>query len=234
MLEQLREQVCKANKRLVTENLVTLTWGNVSGISEDRKDIVIKPSGVPYDELTPEQMVIVSIDGQVIDSPLRPSSDTPTHLEIYRHFPNANGIAHTHSRYATIFAQARRSIRCTGTTHADHFRGDIPVTRALTPHEVESGYEHETGRLIVETFRENQLDPHCLPAILLAGHAPFVWGPCPDRAMDNSVALEAIAEMALHLELLAPNAPGLEAHILAKHQSRKHGPDAYYGQTNTP
>jgi len=229
MHESLREQVCDANRRLVTDGLVTLTWGNVSGLAEDRSCMAIKPSGVPYDQLKPRDMVLVGIDGDIVDGDLRPSSDTPTHLEVYRRFTGVGGIVHTHSRYATAMAQARRPIACTGTTHADHFDGDIPVTRALTPDEVESGYERASGVVIVETFRDLGLDPQRVPGVLLAGHAPFAWGRTPAKAMDNAMAMEAVAEMAVHLAALG-GAPPLEPHVLAKHQSRKHGPDAYYGQ----
>jgi len=229
MLERLREQVCAANQRLIAECLVTLTWGNVSGIDRDKSVIAIKPSGVDYDQLQPADIVLVDLQGAVVEGELRPSSDTPTHLELYRRFPGVGGIVHTHSRYATTMAQARLPIPCTGTTHADHFDGEVPVTRTLTPAEVARGYEHETGVLIAETFDLLGLDPARVPAVLLAGHAPFAWGASVQKAMDNAVALEAVAEMTLHLHAMGKSIP-LEPHVLEKHQSRKHGPNAYYGQ----
>ncbi|QDU71511.1 L-ribulose-5-phosphate 4-epimerase AraD [Mucisphaera calidilacus] len=230
MLDDLKQAVCHANRRLVAEGLVTLTWGNVSGISEDRRHMVIKPSGVPYEQLTPDQMVVTNLQGDVLESGLRPSSDTPTHLELYRRFEGIGGIVHTHSRFATVYAQARRPIPCTGTTHADHFDGPIPVTRPLTQDQVANDYEHETGRAIVECLSQQANDPLRLPAVLVAGHAPFTWGTTPAKALDNAVALEAVAEMALHLQRLTGDPIELEPYVLAKHQARKHGPDAYYGQ----
>lgn len=225
---ELREAVCAANRRLVTTGLVTLTWGNVSAIDAKRERVAIKPSGVAYDELQPDQIVVVDLDGKVVSGDLRPSSDTPTHVYLYRHFANVKAIVHTHSRCATMFAQARREIPCLGTTHADHFHGPIPVTRPLTPDEVASDYEANTGKTIVKRFTD--LDPESMPAVLLAGHAPFTWGPTLERAVDNAVALEAVAEMALGTLQLAPNGAALEAHVQEVHYKRKHGPNAYYGQ----
>jgi L-ribulose-5-phosphate 4-epimerase len=228
VLEELKEQVCRANIDLVTHALVTLTWGNVSGISDDRQRVVIKPSGVPYRDLRPEQMVVVDLEGNVLDGGLRPSSDTPTHVLLYKHLTPIGGVTHTHSRWATMFAQARRELPCFGTTHADHFYGPVPVTRPLTPEEVEQAYEANTGRVIVERMRD--LDPMAMPAVLVAGHAPFTWGKDAAQSLTNAVALEAVAQMAVGTLLLDAHAPPLEPHVLNKHYRRKHGPDAYYGQ----
>jgi L-ribulose-5-phosphate 4-epimerase len=228
MLAHLKEQVCQANRDLVTHGLVTLTWGNVSGISDDRQHVVIKPSGVPYDRLRPDDMVVVDLQGKVIEGKLRPSSDTPTHILLYQHFKSIGGICHTHSRYAAVFAQARLEIPCYGTTHADHFFGPVPVTRPLTKQEVDTAYEVETGRVIVERF--TNLDPVAMPAVLVAGHAPFTWGKNAAEAVANSVALEAVAQMALAGQQLLKSAPELEQYVLEKHHERKHGPNAYYGQ----
>ena len=228
MLADLKEQVCQANLDLVAEGLVTLTWGNVSGICPDRRRVVIKPSGVSYDQLQPNHMVVVDLDGQVLEGDLRPSSDTPTHVLLYRHFEGIGGITHTHSRQATMFAQARREIPCLGTTHADHFHGTVPVTRPLTEDEVRSDYEGNTGRVIVERFAD--LDPVAMPAALVAGHAPFTWGGSAADSVKNAIALEAVAEMALGTWLLNSQALPLESYVLNKHYRRKHGPDAYYGQ----
>jgi L-ribulose-5-phosphate 4-epimerase len=228
MLETLKAEVCQANLDLVAHGLVTLTWGNVSGVSDDRQHVVIKPSGISYDEMRPEQMVVVDLDGKSVEGKLRPSSDTPTHVLLYRHFPGIGGITHTHSRYATIFAQARLEIPCFGTTHADHFFGSIPVTRPLTEKELDEGYEANTGNVIVERFRD--LDAAAMPAVLVAGHAPFVWGKNVAESVKNAVALEAVAEMALGVLALRPQGAALESHVLEKHYQRKHGPNAYYGQ----
>lgn len=230
-LDQLREAVAEANRRLVAEGLVTLTWGNVSAINHDRTLVAIKPSGVAYDTLRPEQIVIVDMDGVVQAGDLRPSSDTPTHVHLYRHFANVSAIVHTHSRFATMFAQARCEIPCLGTTHADHFGGTVPVARALSENEVATEYEVNTGKVIVERF--SSLDPDRMPAILAAGHAPFVWGRTLKAALDNAVALEAVAEMALGTWRLASDAPLLEPHVQSVHYERKHGPNAYYGQAST-
>jgi L-ribulose-5-phosphate 4-epimerase len=228
MLAELKEQVCQANLELVAQGLVTLTWGNVSGICSDRQRVVIKPSGVSYDQLQPDQMVVVDLDGRVIEGDLRPSSDTPTHVLLYRRFKSIGGITHSHSRQATMFAQARREIPCLGTTHADHFHGSVPVTRPLTQDEVQAGYEGNTGQVIVERFAD--LDPVAMPAALVAGHGPFTWGSSAADSVKNAIALEAVAEMALGTWLLNAQAPPLEDYVLDKHYRRKHGPDAYYGQ----
>jgi L-ribulose-5-phosphate 4-epimerase len=228
MLEALKEQVCRANLDLVAHGLVTLTWGNVSAICDQRERVVIKPSGVDYGEMRPEHMVVVDLDGQVIEGQLRPSSDTPTHVLLYKHFSGVGGITHTHSRHATMFAQARSEIPCLGTTHADHFYGPVPLTRPLTDAEVDQAYEANTGRIIIERFA--QLDPLAMPAVLVAGHAPFAWGRTAGESVKNAVALEAVAQMALGTRQIHPDAPPLESYVLDKHYRRKHGPDAYYGQ----
>lgn len=229
MLDDLKHQVCQANHDLVAHGLVTLTWGNVSGLSPDRELLVIKPSGVAYNELVPERMVVVKVaTGEVVAGSLKPSSDTPTHLFLYQNFSGVGGIAHTHSRYATVFAQARREIPCFGTTHADHFYGAVPVTRSLTEAEVNEAYERNTGQVIVERFAN--LDAQALPGVLVASHAPFTWGRDAHDAVANAVALEAVAEMALHTLALAPGQAPMEQYILDKHYLRKHGKDAYYGQ----
>jgi len=229
VIEKLRAAVCEANRRLASDRLVTLTWGNVSAIDPERSLVAIKPSGVAYDALEPGQVVVVDLDGTVRAGALRPSSDTPTHLCLYRHFGNIGAIVHTHSRYATMFAQARREIPCLGTTHADHFPGTIPVTRGLTPEEVAENYETNTGHVIVERFAS--LDPDRMPAVLVAGHGPFTWGATAAAAVENAIALEAVAEIALGTWHLAPSVPPLEAHLQKLHYERKHGPDAYYGQS---
>jgi L-ribulose-5-phosphate 4-epimerase len=228
MLDKLKRDVCEANLELVRAGLVILTWGNVSGIDRQQGLVAIKPSGVPYDRLEPSHIVIVDLDGKVVEGTLRPSSDTPTHLLLYRSFEQIGGITHTHSRHATMFAQARREITCLGTTHADHFHGPVPVTRPLSESEVTADYEGNTGRVIVERFA--QLDPVAMPAVLVAGHAPFTWGRDAADSVHNAVALEAVAEMVLGTKLIDPKSPDLEAYVLEKHYQRKHGPAAYYGQ----
>jgi len=227
-LTGLREQVCEANLELVRLGLVTLTWGNVSGINDERDLVVIKPSGVAYEKMTPEHMVVVDLEGNVVEGQLRPSSDTPTHVLLYKHFDGVGGITHTHSPRATVFAQARMEIPCLGTTHADHFFGPVPVTRPLSEAEVETAYEANTGQVIVERFAE--MDPIAMPAALVAGHGPFTWGRSAAESVKNAVALEAVAEMAQRTLAICPDAPGLESYILNKHYGRKHGPGAYYGQ----
>jgi len=228
MLDALKQEVCEANRDLERTGLVVLTWGNVSGVDRDRGLMVIKPSGVPYERLEPEHMVVVDLAGRQVEGDLKPSSDTPTHLVLYRSFPHVGGITHTHSRHATMFAQARRPIPCLGTTHADHFRGPIPMTRPLTEDEVADDYEGHTGLVIVERFAD--LDPVAMPAVLVAGHAPFTWGQSARESFVNAVALEAVAEMVLGTRVLNPEEPLLEPYVLEKHHQRKHGPAAYYGQ----
>jgi len=228
MLDDLREQVCQANRGLVRCGLVTLTWGNVSGIDRGQKLVVIKPSGVPYDQLEPEHMAVVDLNGNTVEGTMKPSSDTPTHVLLYHHFAQVGGITHTHSRCATMFAQARREIPCLGTTHADHFHGPVPVTRPLAEGEVEDDYEGYTGRVIIERFAG--MDPMAMPAVPVAGHAPFTWGGNARESVQTAVALEAVAEMTLGTRLIAPDASKLETYVLEKHYQRKHGPAAYYGQ----
>ena len=228
LLDTLRKEVCAANHDLVRFGLVTLTWGNVSGIDRQRGLVVIKPSGVPYDRLEPAHMVIVDLEGHVIEGELRPSSDTPTHLVLYRAFEQIGGITHTHSRHATMFAQARREIPCLGTTHADHFCGPVPLTRPLDESEVAKEYETSTGYVIVERFAD--LNPLAMPAVLVAGHGPFVWGHDAASSVQNAVALEVVAEMAIGSWSIDRQGPELEPYILEKHYQRKYGPAAYYGQ----
>lgn len=228
MLEQLKVEVCQANLDLVGHGLVTLTWGNVSGISDDRERVVIKPSGVSYDDMRPEHMVVVDLEGHVVEGDLRPSSDTPSHVLLYRHFKKVGGITHTHSSHASMFAQARVEIPCFGTTHADHFFGPVPVTRPLSQQEVETAYEANTGQVIVERFAE--INPLEMPAVLVAGHGPFAWGKNANESVKNAVALEAVAEMAIGTVSIRRDAPVLESYVLQKHYQRKHGADAYYGQ----
>lgn len=230
-LDRLKREVCQANRDLVEHGLVTLTWGNVSGISPDRDRIVIKPSGVPYHLLEPGLMVVVDLDGRVVEGSLRPSTDSPTHAALYRAFPSIGGVTHTHSPYATMFAQARLEIPCLGTTHADLFAGPVPVTRPLTPTEVADDYERWSGRVIVERFAT--LDPMAAPGVLLAGHAPFAWGTDANESLDHAVALEAIARLA-HGTIALGAAVPLEAYLIAKHHERKHGGQAYYGQMTPP
>ena len=231
MLRDLKQQVLEANLRLPSSGLVTLTWGNVSGLDRDRGLMVIKPSGVPYAHLRDDDLVVMELEsGRRVEGRLNPSSDAPTHLELYRAFPAAGGVCHTHSPAATAWSQAGRGLPCFGTTHADHFHGEVPVCRMLTPDEVAAGYERWTGLAIVETFQSRNLDPVAVPGVLQHGHAPFTWGPHALAALDNSIALEMCARMALDTLRLNPHAAPLPAHLLDKHFLRKHGPDAYYGQ----
>lgn len=229
-LNALKDEVFRANLELVRLGLVTGTWGNASGVDRSRGVVVIKPSGVDYASLAPGDMAVVDLDGREIGGGLRPSSDTPTHLEIYRAFPLVGGVVHTHSVHATIFAQASREIPCLGTTHADHFLGAVPVTRFLSEAEVRGEYERETGRLIVERFQG--LDPLATPGVLVAGHAPFAWGADAADAVHSSMVLEQVARLALGTLTLEPGIGPLPEHIQEKHYRRKHGPDAYYGQGN--
>jgi L-ribulose-5-phosphate 4-epimerase len=231
VLEKMKEEVLKANIDLLKFGLVTLTWGNVSGISRTDGLVVIKPSGVGYDVMKAIDMVVVDLNGRTVEGNLRPSSDTPTHLELYKAFTAIGGIAHSHSEYATIFAQACREIPCFGTTHADAFNGPVPVTRFLRRKEVNENYELNTGKLIAERFK--RLDPAAVPGVLVAGHAPFTWGEDADDAVKNNLILERIAHMALHSLRLYPKLKPLPEYILNKHHQRKHGPNAYYGQGRT-
>lgn len=226
----LREAVHRANLDLARSGLVMGTFGNVSGADRAAGLMAIKPSGVPYDAMTPDDMVLVSLaTGEVVGSSLRPSSDTPTHLELYRAFP-CGGVVHTHSEHATAFAQAGEAVRCMGTTHADSFRGDVPVTRSLTREEVDGEYERNTGLVIVETFRDGGTSPEEVAAVLVRHHGPFTWGATPAKAVENAMVLEYVARMDLHARLLAPGAPRPARHLVDRHYLRKHGGAAYYGQ----
>ena len=230
MLEQLRQQVFDANLELPRRGLVLYTWGNVSGINRERGLVVIKPSGVAYDDLTPELLVVVDLDGRVVEGQLNPSSDTKTHLELYRAFPGIGGVVHTHSTCAAAWAQAGQDIPCYGTTHADYFYGPVPCTRSLTEAEVESDYEDNTGRVIAETFRSRGLDPAAVPGVLCRSHGPFTWGKDPAQAVYHAAVLEQVARMALFTRQLNPCAAPAPQYVQDKHYLRKHGPDAYYGQ----
>jgi L-ribulose-5-phosphate 4-epimerase len=230
LLGTLREEVLAANLELVRRGVVVFTFGNVSGISRKDGLVAIKPSGVPYDELTAEQIVVCDIDGRIVDSNLRPSSDLPTHLQLYRHFPRIGGVAHTHSEYATSWAQAKRPIPCLGTTHADYFHGPIPVTPDLTDDEIGGDYEQATGVAIVRTFVDLGLDPDHHPGVMVAGHAPFCWGMNAADAVHNAAIVEYIARMATHTLAIDANSGPLASALHDKHFFRKHGPSAYYGQ----
>lgn len=229
MLEELKEQVCQANLALVKEGLVVQTWGNVSGVDRASGHLVIKPSGVPYAGMTPPQMVVVSLaTGQVVEGKLQPSSDTPTHRVLYQAFQNIGGVAHSHSLFATAWAQARKALPSFGTTQADYWYGEVPCTRLLTEAEIESDYEANTGHVIVETFKH--LDPGHHPAVLVASHGPFTWGKNAGQAVENAAVLEFAARLAGETLRLNPDAQPIQPALLAKHFFRKHGPGAYYGQ----
>lgn len=230
-VQELRERVCEANREIARAGLVTLSFGNVSGIDRAAGLMVIKPSGLPYEDLVPADMVVVALDdGRIVEGDHRPSSDTPTHLVLYRRFTSIGGVVHTHSSMATAWAQAERPIPCLGTTHADHFRGPVPVTRRLRDDEVRSDYERLTGEVIVETFEHSGLEPLEMRAVLVVSHGPFTWGADPAEAVENAVALELVAAMALHTILLEPTSEPIGAALLDRHFRRKHGPHAYYGQ----
>lgn len=229
MYDDLKKQVFEANLALVRHGLVVLTWGNASAVDRTRGVVAIKPSGVPYDTLTWQEIVVVDLAGRTVDGTCRPSSDLPTHLELYAAWPAIGGVTHTHSLHATMFAQACQPIPCLGTTHADHFHGPVPVTRVLSASEVDA-YEANTGRVILERFA--QLDPLHVPAVLVGAHGPFTWGRSATEAVYNAVALEQVAQMAMGTAQINPQTQPLAEHILAKHFSRKHGPQAYYGQGN--
>ena len=231
VLKTLREEVLESNLELVRRGLVLYTFGNVSGIDRKEGLVAIKPSGVPYEELKPEHIVISDLTGKIVDGTLRPSSDLPTHLELYRNFPTIGGVAHTHSEFATAWAQAETPIPCFGTTHADSFHGPIPVTERLTPAEIEGDYELETGTAICRTFAK--LDPSAIPAVLVAGHAPFCWGPTSAEAAHNAVILEYVARMASHTLAINAESRPLARELHDKHFLRKHGRNAYYGQVKT-
>lgn len=228
MLEDLKQQVLEANLALPKHGLVTFTWGNVSGIDREQGLVVIKPSGVPYEELKAEDMVVLDLQGQIVEGHLRPSSDTPTHLVLYRHFTEIGGIVHTHSPWGTSWAQAGRALPAYGTTHADYFYGEIPVTRPMTRSEIEGDYELETGNVIVERFAD--LDPNRIPGVLVHSHAPFVWGKDADNAVHNAVVLEECAKIAARMQQINPETPPMDQALLDRHYLRKHGVNAYYGQ----
>lgn len=231
MLEDLKREAYEANVALPREGLINLTFGNASAIDRARGIFAIKPSGVDYVALTPADMVLVDLEGKIVEGTLRPSSDTPTHRRLFLAFPEIGGVVHTHSSHATAFAQAGREIPIFGTTHADYFNGNIPVTRKMTAAEIGGGaYEWETGNVIVERFTQSQLDPHDFPAVLVNRHAPFTWGKTVAKAVEVAVAVECIADMALMSLQLVPTLPTIEPELLNKHFKRKHGPGAYYGQ----
>ncbi len=228
LLEKLREEVLCANLDLPKHGLVTFTWGNVSGIDRDSGLMVIKPSGVSYEAMRVTDMVVLNLQGEIVDGALRPSSDTPTHLVLYRECPAIGGIVHTHSTHATAWAQAGRPIPAFGTTHADYFYGEIPCSRPLTKAEIDEAYEANTGKVIVDTLAGR--NPLQVPGMLVCEHAPFAWGKSPDEAVHNAVVLEEVARMALYTEMLNPARPPIASHLLDKHYLRKHGANAYYGQ----
>lgn len=229
MLEELKQAVFEANLLLPKYNLVTFTWGNVSGVDREKGLMVIKPSGVEYDTMRPEDMVVVSLKtGEKVEGDLNPSSDTDTHVVLYNAFPDIGGIVHTHSRWATTFAQAGQGIEALGTTHGDYFYGEIPCTRKMTPEEIGGKYELETGNVIVETFRDKSAND--IPAVLVHSHGPFCWGTSPKNAVHNAVVLEELAFMAWHAKMLNPALPPMQQELLDKHYLRKHGANAYYGQ----
>ena len=229
MLEELKEIVCKANLELPKYGLITFTWGNVSGVDREKGLMVIKPSGVEYDSMTPEDMVVVSLaTGEKVEGKWKPSSDTDTHVALYNAFPNIGGIVHTHSRWATTWAQAGRGIPAYGTTHGDYFYGEIPCTRKMTPEEISGKYEQETGSVIIETFKDKS--PDDIPAVLIHSHGPFAWGTDPHNAVHNAVVLEELAFIAFYTEAITPGVMPMQQELLDKHYLRKHGKDAYYGQ----
>lgn len=229
MLEELKQAVFEANLLLPKHNLVTFTWGNVSGVDREKGLMVIKPSGVEYDTMRPEDMVVVSLKtGEKVEGDLNPSSDTDTHVVLYNAFPDIGGIVHTHSRWATTFAQAGQGIEALGTTHGDYFYGEIPCTRKMTPEEIGGKYELETGNVIAETFRDKSAND--IPAVLVHSHGPFCWGTSPKNAVHNAVVLEELAFMAWHAKMLNPALPPMQQELLDKHYLRKHGANAYYGQ----
>jgi len=229
MLEEMKERVCRANLALVRHGLVTLTWGNASAMDRARGLVVIKPSGVPYEAMAPGDMVVVDMEGAVVEGRYRPSSDTPTHLVLYREFPSVGGVVHTHSTYATAWAQAARAIPNIGTTHADTFHTDVPIADEIPDDRIRAAYEEATGCAMVETLRRMGIDPEETPAALSIHHGPFAWGPTVEKAVENAVALEAVAKMA-SVSLAINPAVRMNPALVEKHYSRKHGPNAYYGQ----
>ena len=228
MLEELKKSVLEANLELPKKGLITYTWGNVSGIDREKNLVVINPSGVPYEDLKLEDLVVVDLDGNIIEGSLNPSSDTPTHLVIYKNFKEVGGIVHTHSRWATLWAQAGRGIPALGTTHADYFYGEIPCTRKMTTEEIQGEYEEETGNVIVETFKD--INPSYVPGVLVNNHGPFTWGKDAKEAVHNAVVLEEVSMMAFHTCSLTPGIKPISQVLLDKHFLRKHGANAYYGQ----
>ena len=228
MLKDLRDAVYEANMDLPKRGLVVYTWGNVSGVDRDKALVVIKPSGVEYDGMTAEDMVVVDLEGKVVEGKWKPSSDTPTHVELYKAFPNIGGVVHTHSRWATTFAQAKMPIPAMGTTQGDYFYGDVPCTRLMTPAEIAGEYEKETGKVIIETFEG--IDPDSMPGVLVASHGPFTWGTDAKNAVHNAVVLEEVAFMDWHAMSMNPEAGRMQQELLDKHYLRKHGANAYYGQ----
>ena len=232
MLKDLRDAVYEANMDLPKRGLVVYTWGNVSGVDRDKGLIVIKPSGVEYDELKPEDLVVVDFDNKIVEGKMNPSSDTKTHVELYKSFPTVGGIVHTHSPHAVGWAQAGRDIPCYGTTHADYFYGPVPCTRNLTQEEVDGDYELNTGKVIAATFNERNLDPLAVPGVICRCHGPFTWGKSPAQAVYHAVVLEEMAKMAMYTITIDPKASEAPQYVLDKHYLRKHGPNAYYGQGN--
>lgn len=230
MLEQLKKEVCEANLLLPEYGLVTFTWGNVSAIDRESGLVVIKPSGVSYKTMTPEDMVVVDLEGKVVEGKWRPSSDTPTHVELYKAFPALGGVVHTHSRWATTFAQAGLDVTAMGTTQGDYFYGDIPCTRPMTAEEIGGEYEKETGTVIIETFKQRGIDAAAVPAVLVFSHGPFAWGTDAMDAVHNAVVLEEVAFMDWHAKMINPAIGRMQQELLDKHYLRKHGANAYYGQ----
>jgi L-ribulose-5-phosphate 4-epimerase len=230
MLESLKIEVCQANIELQRQGLVIYSWGNVSGIDREKGIVAIKPSGVSYDELNPDMIVLVDLDGKTVQGRLKASSDTPTHLELYRRFADIGGICHTHSTYATVWAQAKRALPALGTTHADYFYGDIPVTRDMLPEEITTDYELNTGRVIVETFERSSIKPLQMPAVLVAAHGPFTWGADAAKSVESAVVLEQVAMIAQKTAAISPPLEPISQTMLDKHYLRKHGKNAYYGQ----
>lgn len=230
MLELLKQEVFEANLELVEQNLVIYTWGNVSGFDPETKLIVIKPSGVNYDTMKASDMVVVDLDGNIVEGNMRPSSDTPTHLALYKQYPNLRGIVHTHSEWATSWAQAERSVPVYGTTHCDYFYGGVPCTRQLTKDEIEGAYEYNTGLVIIETLEKNNLKPLEVPGINVAHHGPFTWGATPKDAVHNAKVMEEVSKMAFRAEKINPGTRPVSKDLLNKHYLRKHGKNAYYGQ----
>lgn len=228
--KSLKEEVFKANLELPRQGLVTFTWGNVSVIDRSDNTVIIKPSGLSYEEMTAEDMVIVDMEGNPVEGSLKPSSDLMTHLVLYKNFPQCGAVVHTHSRNATAWAQGHKDIPALGTTHADYFFGAIPCTRPMTRREITGAYEEETGNVIVETFSQRKIDPAAMPSVLVASHGPFCWGKTPDEAVHNAVVLEEIASMALLTFSANHETPPMQSELLDKHYLRKHGKDAYYGQ----